>query len=128
MDIKKNFVKLGNINMKEKFQEKYLGDILFSHEQSDSVKETIRKREAKIKGAVYELRALTKDYRMQAVGGCQAAIELYESCLIPSLLTNAGTWVEITEEAISIRTLLDDSSWHFLFLHKELASEQPWAW
>ena len=93
LDIKKNSVKLGNIIMKEKLQDKYLEDILSSHGLSDSVKETKRKREAKIRGAAYELRALTEDFRMQA------ALDLYESCLIPSLLTNARTWVDITEEA-----------------------------
>ena len=35
MDIKKNPVKMGNIIMKEKLQEKYLGDILSSQGLSD---------------------------------------------------------------------------------------------
>ena len=73
------------------------------------MKETIKKREGKIRGAVYELRALTEDYRMQAVGGCQSALDLYESCLIPSLLTNAGTWVEISEEAIKMLDRIQDT-------------------
>ena len=39
---------------------------------------------------------------MQAVGGCQSALDLYESCIIPSLLTNAGTWVEMSEKAVNM--------------------------
>jgi hypothetical protein len=109
LDIERNPVMLGNITMKEKEQEKYLGDILSSHGLSESVKATIKKRESKIRGAVYELRALTEDYRMQAVAGCQSAIDLYESCLIPSLLTNAGTWVEISDEAISMLDAIQDT-------------------
>ena len=46
---------------------------------------------------------------MQAVGGCQSALDLYESCLIPSLLTNAGTWVEISEEAIKMLDRVQDN-------------------
>ena len=34
---------------------------------------------------------------MQAVGGTRAAIDLYESCIVPSLLANCGTWAGITE-------------------------------
>ena len=39
---------------------------------------------------------------MQAVGGMQSAIDLYESCIVPSLLTNCGTWTEITKKEESV--------------------------
>ena len=39
----------------------------------------------------------------------QAALDLYESCLIPSLLTNAGTWVEISKEAINKLDSIQDT-------------------
>ena len=76
---------------------------------SASVDSTIRGREAKIKGAIYELRALTEDFRMQGVGGCQSAIDIYESCIIPSLLTNAGTWVQMSEESVNRLDDLQDT-------------------
>ena len=57
-------------------------------------------RIGKTKGSIYELRALFEDFRMQAVGGMKAGIDLYESCIVSSLLTNCGTWTEITEEEI----------------------------
>ena len=100
---------LGKIVMKEKLQEKYLGDILDSNGLKESVEATIKAREPKIKGSIYELRALTEDYRMQAVGGCQSALDLYESCIIPSLLTNAGTWVDMSEKAVNILDTTQDT-------------------
>jgi hypothetical protein len=46
---------------------------------------------------------------MQGVGGCQSAIDIYESCIIPSLLTNAGTWVQMSEEAVNRLDDLQDT-------------------
>jgi hypothetical protein len=64
------------------------------------VEETIKDRSGKTKGSIYELRALIEDFRMQAIGGMQAGIDLYESCIVSSLLTNGGTWTEITDQEV----------------------------
>ena len=49
----------------EKEQEKYLGDILSSLGLSASVRATVKDRTAKVKGSIYELRAVVEDVRMQ---------------------------------------------------------------
>ena len=95
-------VMLGNIVMTEKKAEKYLGDILCSEGLRASTEATIKDRAGKVKGAIYELRALTEDFRMQAVGGMRAAIDLYECCIVSSLLSNSGTWTEISEQEIKL--------------------------
>ena len=56
---------LGSNSLKEKEIEKYLGDFLNSMGLSESVDTTIKEREAKTRAAIYELRALTEDFRMQ---------------------------------------------------------------
>ena len=91
-------VMLGKIQMKEKQSEFYLGDVLCSEGLTASIQATIQDRTARVKGSIYELRSLVEDFRMQAVGGMMAAIDLYESCIVPSLLTNCGTWTEMTEK------------------------------
>ena len=101
LDAQESPVRLGRIVMKKKFIEKYLGDLLDSRGLSASVESTIRGREPKAKGALYELRALIEDFRMQGVGGAQSAIDMFETCIVSSLLTNAGTWVEMKEESIN---------------------------
>jgi hypothetical protein len=58
-----------------------------------------------VKGAIYELRSLIEDFRMQIVGGLRSGIDLFESCIIPSLLSNCSTWTEITEHE---EKMLDD--------------------
>ena len=96
---------LGKIIMKEKQSEAYLGDVLCSEGLNASIQATIKDRTARVKGSIYELRSLREDFWMQAVGGMMAAIDLYESCIVPSLLTNCGTWTEIT---VKEENLLDE--------------------
>ena len=47
-----------------------------THGLTDSVEATGSERTAKVKGSLYELRAVIEDVRMQAVGGFGAAIDL----------------------------------------------------
>ena len=91
LDVQESPVMMGKIELKERVTEKYLGDVLSSLGLSASVEATIEDREGKIKGSIYELRALTEVFRMQAVGGMQSVIDLYENCIISSLLSNSGT-------------------------------------
>ena len=109
LDVEKCPVMLGKVMLEEKLTDKYLGDILSSQGLSASVEASIRDREAKIKGSIYELRALTEDFMMQAVGGMQSAIDLYESCIIPSLLSNCGMWVEMSRKAEDMLDMLQDT-------------------
>ena len=55
----------------------------------------MKDRTAKVKGAIYELRAVSEDVRMQAVGGFEAALDLFESCIVPSPLAKCSTWMEL---------------------------------
>ena len=101
-EIREAPVMMGKIIMKEKINEAYLGDILCSEGLRASTEASIRARVAKVKGSIYELRSIIEDFRMQVVGGMKAAIELYESCIVSSLLTNSGTWTDITDKEIKL--------------------------
>ena len=60
----------------------------------------MKDREGKVKGSIYELRAIIEDFRMQAVGGIEAALDLYESCVVPSLLANCATWLGVKQHTV----------------------------
>ena len=117
-------VMLGNIVMTEKKSEKYLGDILCSEGLRASVEASIKERAGKVKGSIYELRALTEDFRMQVVGGMRAAIDIYESCIVSSLLSNCGTWTEINKKEIK---LLDEHQDTFVRALLQLPLSTPKA-
>ena len=87
---------LGDIEVKEKQMDSYLGDKLCSEGLRACIEAAVKDKTAKIIGLIYELQALIEYFRMQIIGGMQGAIDLYEACIIPSLLSNCGTWTEIT--------------------------------
>ena len=53
---------------------------------------------------------------MQSVGGCQSALDLYETCIIPSLLSNAGTRVEISDKSVKLLDKIQDTLGKVLLL------------
>ena len=91
-------VKIGANILFEKRQAKYLGDVFRSQGLAASVETTVKERSAKIKGSIYELRAVIEDFRMQSVGGMEAAIDLYETCIVSSLIANCATWLDIKKD------------------------------
>ena len=62
-------VKFGDIPMKKMEQMKYLGDMLHEDGLTASVDATVMDRMAKVKGSIFELKALCEDYRLQICGG-----------------------------------------------------------
>ena len=61
---------------------------------------TVEVRAARVRGAVFEIKSLCEDFRMQICGGIVGAVQLFESGIVPKLLANAGTWVGITATTI----------------------------
>ena len=58
----------------------------------DSVAETVLLREGKIRGTCLEIAHIVNDWRSKVCGGMETALLLCEGCVIPSLLSGAGTW------------------------------------
>ena len=67
--MKENPLTLGDIIMKGKRQQKSLGDILDKGGQAASVKATVKNREEKTKTGIYELKAVSHDFRLKLLGG-----------------------------------------------------------
>ena len=70
---------------------------------------TIVAREGKIRGAGLEIADIINDWRARAAGGLGTALLLWETCVIPSLLYGACTWVGMT--AASVRRLNNLQRW-----------------
>ena len=108
MEAEEEPVMLGKNIIHEKPEEKYLGDIFSSEGLAESVDATVKERTAKVKASIYELRALVEDVRMQAVGGFEASIDMFESSIVPSLLANCGTWTEMEKKTVEKLDALQD--------------------
>ena len=99
-EVEESPLSLGDIALKKKSQQKYLGDMLDERGLAASVAATVKDREGKTKAGIYELRSVCQDFRIQILGGMVGALALWETCVLSSLLTNCGTWIDIKEETI----------------------------
>ena len=97
--IKEDPVMCGDFEMKELKEEKWLGDYL-TEGLRESVRLTIKKREAKTRRAIFEIIHLINDFRAQRIGGFRTGLVLWESCAIPSLLFNCSTWIGVGKEEL----------------------------
>ena len=93
--IKDSPIKCGEVEIKAKEKDKWLGQQLAAGGLSDSVAATVAAREAKVKGAAMEIVSIVKDWRTRVVGGMESALVLWEACVIPTLLHGAGTWTNM---------------------------------
>ena len=89
----------GNFITKEKLADKWLGDMFHQGRLAESVQATICEREPKIKAACYEAAAIVEDWRSQCVGGFLSVLDLFKIAILPSLLYNCDTWVQIPKLA-----------------------------
>jgi hypothetical protein len=87
----------GDVETKEKQEDRWLGQIISSAGLADSVAKTVATKEGKIRGACMEIAVIVNDWRAQSVGGMATALMLWEACCIPSILHAAGTWVNINK-------------------------------
>ena len=93
-------IMFGSFETKEKTVDKYLGDMFSSEGLGDSIMKTIQDRAGKVKIAMMEVQGVMEDFRMQAVGGIMGAWDLWNSAILPSLLSNCSTWTELPTKAV----------------------------
>ena len=98
-DIERLPIMCGSFATKEKVSDKWLGDMFHQGGLELSVMATIEDREPKVKGAFYEAAAIVDDWRTQSIGGFMSAIDLFEMAILPTLLYNSETWVNISRQA-----------------------------
>ena len=89
-EIEQNPIMFGDFQVKSKEEDVYLDDVISARGLEASIEATIRKRSGKVKGDMFEAKAIMSDHRMQAVGGMTGAWDLWESAIIPSLQTTAA--------------------------------------
>ena len=94
-EVSKDPIMFGNFTVRFVDSEVYLGDVLAAQGMEKSVELTINRRLAKVKGAMFEAKAIIEDFRMQAIGGMAGAWDIWERAIIPSLLANCGSWAGI---------------------------------
>ena len=67
-----------------------------------------------MKGAMFEVKSIIEDFRIQAIGGIMAAWHPWERAMVLSLLSGAGTWVAATTTEIERCDKLQDMFWRVM--------------
>ena len=80
---------IGGHMIKAKVQEKYLGDILNEGGLRQSVQATISERYGKAFASIREIGAVINDFRINAIGGLRAGLDIFEMVVIPPFLNNS---------------------------------------
>ena len=100
-EIRSNPLTYGNdFEIKNKSQEKYLGDYLDEAGNTASILTTIKQRKGRVIHCIYEIGALLEDIRLHCIGGLRSGLLIFNLAIIPYLLGNADTWTEINQEAL----------------------------
>ena len=87
-------------NIREKNQDKYLGDIIHSSGSEKSVEATVNDRYWRIYSGILEIKTIMEDCRIETVGGMSAGLDLWELALIPALLNNAESWDSLNDTTL----------------------------
>ena len=67
---------------------------------SDSVTLTINKRIGIVKKAIFEIKFIIEDCRSRVAGSVNTGLMIWESCIVPFLLNNSSTWLDIKQSDI----------------------------
>ena len=78
----------GDINVKCKVADKYLGDMIHLDGLSASVEATISDGIGRITAATHEIKAVLDDFRLHAEGGMMGAWDLWNMAVVPRLMNN----------------------------------------
>ena len=98
-EINDNPITYKNNVLKEKTEDKWLGDILSGCGPNKSILATINSRKGKIINLIIETVAIMEDTRMKKLGGMKCALDIWEIVIIPSLINNCGTWAAMGEDS-----------------------------
>ena len=94
--------------------EKYLGDMISCNGLAASVEATVAKRRGQVFSNILEIKAVIEDYRATVVGGVAAGIEIWELAIMPFLMNNSETWVEISPKTIENLDNLQNMFYRYL--------------
>ena len=100
-DVNKNPITLLGETQTETVMFKYLGDYV-SFSLEESVHQTIVKRTNVTKVTIYEIRSVIEDARAKKVGSLNLAYDIWDQAIVPMLLYNSETWVDVSGKSLKL--------------------------
>ena len=95
-----NPLTLSGERVKSASLEKYLGDYISDKGLAESVHKTVLKRKGQAVSCIMEVRAIVNDCRSGVIGSITTGLEIWELGIVPFLLNNCDTWVEMKKSTV----------------------------
>ena len=87
---------------KSKSSDKWLGEIFHRDGLGAYVEATVAERLGKIKAGIREIISVVDDFRSQMICGSLGAFDLWEASVLPALMYNSETWIDINQKTVDI--------------------------
>ena len=100
--------------MRESKSEKYLGYYVCSS-LPESVFITVQRRKGLAMRLISEMKVTIEDFRINSVGGLMAGLEIWKMAIVPFLLNNCESWVEIPKKALNVLNSIQNAFFVSLF-------------
>ena len=100
-EINENPMKMGEAVIEHSEKEKYLGDFIHENGCRESIAATIKARMNGLMKKCDDIIAVSEAPLMGSTGNALPAIKLFEAQVIPALLHNSESWIDITETHIA---------------------------
>ena len=101
-ELEKNPMEMGSATISHSSAEKYLGDIISEKGCKDSIKQTIQERIRKLTSRCDDLIQIAEAPIMGGLRKGNVAFNLFEAQIIPALLHNCESWIEIDHKHIEL--------------------------
>ena len=93
-------IKMGNVIIEQAMMEKYLGDLIHQLGCARSIQETIKDRIRKLKTTCDEIIKTAESPWMGSLRNSETPFKLFEARVIPALLNNSESWIDIQNNHI----------------------------
>ena len=93
-------IKMGNVKIDQTLMEKYLGDLIHQLGCQRSIQETINERIRKLKTTCDEIIKTSDSPWMGSLRNSETPFKLFEARVIPALLNNCESWIDIQNKHI----------------------------
>ena len=101
-EVEENPIKMGQATIQISAQEKYLGDYIDNRGNSMSIEVTIKDRIRKLHSVVEEIIEVSNHRMMRGLRNSNLAFKQYEAKIIPALLNNCESWIDISKNHIKL--------------------------
>ena len=107
-DVESNPIIMGSGIIEHSSQEKYLGDIISENGCKESITATIKERIRKLKSKCDDIIQVSDAPQMGCLNKGNVALKLFEAQIIPALLHNCESWIDLQPKHIKVLQKFQD--------------------